>query len=129
MPIEYWLEGVGVLCGLVKSAWVRTSEKRVRQRRCWLTKKVGEATISLPNVEQGLRQVEILVEGHEVVSWCEDGLICLVDVKSLEFKWGTSIVHFEFSFVHHLLKIGRWAYLPLSLFLIKPFIMVKKCID
>jgi hypothetical protein len=113
----------------VKSAWVRTSEKRVRQRRCWLTKEVGEATISLPNVEQGLRQVEILVEGHEVVSLCEDGLICLVDMKSLEFEWGTSIVHFEFSFFHHLLKIGRWAYLPLSLFLIKPFIMVKKCID
>lgn len=129
MPIEYWLGWVGALCGLVKSAWDSTSEKRVRQRRCWPTKKVGEATISLPNVKHGLRHVEILVKVHEVVSWSEDGLLCLMDVKSLEFERGTSIVHFEFSFAHHLLKIGSWAFLPLSMFLIKPFIMVKKCID
>ena len=81
VPIEYWVGGG--ICGQVKSAWVGTSEKRISQRRCccfWRTKKVGEAAISVPKVRQGGRQVEILVEGQEGVSWCEDCLVRLVDM-------------------------------------------------
>ena len=78
MPVEYGVGGG--ICGLVKSAWVGTSEKRISQRRCWRTKKVGEAAISVPKVRQGGRQVEILVEGKEGVSWCEDCLVRLVDM-------------------------------------------------
>ena len=115
----------------MRGAGVCTSEKRVRQGSCWRTKKIVEAAISFPNVKQGLRQVEILVEGHQVIYWCEYGLVCLLDVQCLEFERGTSIVHFEFiSSVRHLVKICRWAFLPWSLVLIiQPLIMVKKCID
>jgi hypothetical protein len=80
VPIEYW---VGGFCGLVKRAWVGTSEERISQRSCccyWRTEKVGEAAISKPKVRQGGRQVEILVEGQEGVSWCEGCLIHLVDM-------------------------------------------------
>ena len=48
----------------MRSAGVGTSEKGVRQGSCWRTKKIIEAAISLPNVKQGLRQVEVLVEGY-----------------------------------------------------------------